>query len=186
MKTKIVYYGIFIFILLYACKRDTSSNCPNAITTYSKNIDTTNLPYKLGKTFTYIDKNGDSVVTKIISDTIYYNCILQNVSIADCGTQNTNCYINKGYKYDALSSVRLDTYSNKLFIVFNGTPFAVFVDALINPNVTFYPFIKDMVINNKNYSNVRLVTNSNNDTLYINYNVGILKVINGVNKYTLK
>ncbi|MCX6185992.1 MAG: hypothetical protein NTU43_03205 [Bacteroidetes bacterium] len=184
-KIKLLYISIFSLILLQSCKRDNSSTCPDPTTTYYKNIDTTNLPYKKGKSFTYTDKNGDLIVVKSISDTIFYNCILQPVSIPDCGTQNTKCHINKIYVFDKLSNVRLDSYTNKLFIIFNGSSFSVFIDALINTNTTYYPYYDSISINNKVYNNVRLVTNTNNDTLFINYTDGILKTVNSLNTFSI-
>ena len=176
---------IFIIMLLQSCSKDPNDGCPDPFTTYYNNIDTINVPYKKNKLFVYKDQNGNLTTTKIITDTIYYNCILEQTTNPNCGTQNTSCYLNKQYLYDTLISLRINNEYNKYFIFFNNSSFQFDGSSLVNPNITFYPYYKSLFID-KLYYDVRLIINSNNDSLFINNNDGILKVTNLNNSYILQ
>ncbi len=176
---------ITIIMLLQSCSKDPNDGCPDPFTTYYNNIDTINVPYKKNKLFVYKDQNGNLITTKIIKDTSFYNCILQPTLNPNCGTQNTNCYINKQYYFDTLANVRLDSEIGRLFIVFNNSNFYLRTAPLLNKQMKDYPYLDSIMINNKPYFNIRLITNSQKDSLFLNYYDGILKVINSNNIYSL-
>lgn len=185
MTTKLLSI-LLLLLLTQSCSKDNGNPCGNPTSTYYRSIDTTNIPYKKGNSFTYKDKDGNLISARIIKDTLFYNCILQPISNPNCGTQNSNCYINKQYYFDTLADVRLDTEIGRLFIVFNNSNFNVRTAPLINPFMKLYPYYDSILISNRSFYNVRLVTNALNDTLLINYKEGILKVINSQNTYSIQ
>ncbi len=184
MKLKL-FSILLLLLLIQSCSKDNGNPCGNPTSTYYRCIDTINIPYKKGNSFTYKDKDGNLISAKIIKDTLLYNCVLQPISNPNCGTQNSNCYINKQYNFDTLADVSLDTEIGRLFIVYNNSNFYVRTAPLINPYMKLYPYY-DSIILNKTYYNVRLITNQQNDSIFINYNDGILKVINSNNTYTIQ
>lgn len=184
MKTTKLLSIFLVLLLLQSCSKDTGNPCGNPTSTYYNSIDTTYIPYKKGNSFTYKDKDGNLITAKIFKDTLFYNCVLQPISNPNCGIQNSNCYINKQYYFDTLANVRIDTEIYRFYILFNGSSFYTRVDALLNKQLPDYPLFDSISIENKYYYNVRLITNSKNDSMYINFNDGILKVINSSNIYS--
>ena len=176
---------ITLIIIVQSCSKDKSSGCGDPTTIYFNNIDTINVPYKKNKLFVYKDQNGNLTTSKIIKDTLFYNCILLPTSNPNCGIQNSNCYVNKQYYFDTLANVRLDAEIGRLFIVFNNSNFYVRTAPLLNKQMKNYPYLDSIMINNKPYFNVRLIINGQKDSLFLNYYDGILKVINSSNIYTL-
>ena len=186
LERKLKLFSILLLLLLIqSCIKDNGNPCGNPTSTYYNFIDTTNIPYKKGNSFTYKDKNGNLILAKIIKDTLFYNCVLQPISNPNCGTKNSNCYINKQYYFDTLVNFKIDTYQDRCFIYFQGSGFNFFYSPLINSNLTYYKYYDSIVLNRTHY-NVRLITNQQNDSIFINYNDGILKVINANNTYTIQ
>jgi hypothetical protein len=177
--------AILLLIIFQSCNRDNSSECPNPSTTYHRNIDTLNIPYKKGKSFIYKDNNGNLIITKINIDTLFYNCDLVRVTNPNCDVKNTVCYSNKKYFFDTLGNILINNQYDRYSITFNGSDFSLLSDALVNPEIPDYPYYK-YIYYNKSYPDVRLITNAQNDSLYINYNDGILKVINSNGTFTIQ
>jgi hypothetical protein len=181
----LLFLLVAFLLLIESCIKNNSSDCPNPTSTYYKNIDTINIPYKKGNSFTYKDKDGNLIITKIVKDTLFYNCVLQPISNPDCGIQNSYCYIIKQYFFDTLANIKIDTYQNRYIVNFEGSGFNFLSAPLVNPSLIYYKYF-DSITFNRTHHNVRLITNSQNDSLFINYNEGILKVINSENSYSIQ
>lgn len=185
MKTTTKLLSILLLIMLIqSCSKDKSSGCGDPTTTYYRNIDSINIPYKTGKSFVYKDKNGTLIATTIKRDTTFFNCILEQVSNPNCGTKNTSCYINKQCFFDSLINIRIDA-QYRYHIYFSESSFNILSSALVNHQISYYQYL-DSVTFNRTFYKVRLITNNESDSMFINFDNGILKLINRNNTFTIQ